>query len=84
MRMLIIMLLIAALLVPHVLLAAPAAQQGAPGESNLGFLFAAFAVVWIVFFAYVFYMGQRQRELRRQIDELRQQAADRQQPDKPS
>ena len=57
---------------PHAVLAAPAAQE-APGESNLGFLFAGFAVVWIAFFAYVFYMSRRERELRREIDELRQQ-----------
>jgi CcmD family protein len=60
-------------------LAAPLAQVDAPGESNLGFLFAGFAVVWLAFFAYAFYMNQRQREMRREIDELRQQLERRQQ-----
>jgi len=69
---------------PSVALAAPAAQQEAPGESNLGFLFAAFAVVWVVFFGYVFYTSRRERELRRDLDELRRQMEDRQPPDRPS
>lgn len=55
-----------------------------PGESNLGFLFAAFAVAWAVFFGYVFYMSRRERELRRDLDELRRQLESRQPPDKPS
>jgi CcmD family protein len=57
---------------PHAVLAAPATQD-APGESNLGFLFAGFAVVWVAFFAYVFYISRREREMRREVDELRQQ-----------
>ena len=68
------------LLMPSVALAAPLAQEEAPGESNLGFLFAAFAVAWAVFFGYVFYMSRRERELRRDLDQLRRQVAE-QQPD---
>ena len=62
-----------AALAPQAALAAPASHITAPGESNLGYLFAGFAVVWVGFFAYVFYMGRRERNLRREIDELRRQ-----------
>ena len=39
--------------------------------ANLPFLFAAFAVTWIAFFAYAFFVGRRQQELRKEIAELR-------------
>ncbi len=65
-------------LVPQLALAKPIAQGEAPGESNLGFLFAGFAVVWVAFFAYVFYMSRRERELRREIEELRRELGQRQ------
>ena len=42
-----------------------------PSE-NLPYLFAAYAVVWVVFFIYVFFVSRRQRELEREIRELRQ------------
>ncbi len=64
-------------LVPQLALAKPIAHGDAPGESNLGFLFAGFTVVWVAFFAYVFYMSRRERELRREIEELRRQVAER-------
>ena len=51
--------------------AAGAAQADEP-ESNLPFLFAAFAVTWAAFFAYAFYMAHRERELRREVEALRQ------------
>ena len=54
-----------------ILLAAAAGQEGVPGESNLPFLYGVFTVTWATFFAYAFYVSRRQRELRRQIDELR-------------
>ncbi|SVC28848.1 uncharacterized protein METZ01_LOCUS281702 [marine metagenome] len=38
---------------------------------NLPFLFAAFAVTWIAFFAYAFFVSRRQQELRKEIAELR-------------
>lgn len=62
-------------LLPQAAQAAPL-EQGAPGESNLGFLFAGFALVWVAFFAYAFYMSRRERELRREIDALREQLAE--------
>ena len=45
-------------------------QAGLP-SSNLPFLFAAFAVTWVAFFAYVFFVNRRQQELQREIEELR-------------
>ena len=40
-------------------------------SSNLSFLFAAFLVTWAAFFGYVFFVNRRQRELQREIEELR-------------
>ena len=39
--------------------------------ANLPFLFAAFVVTWIAFFAYAFFVSRRQQELRKEIAELR-------------
>ncbi len=39
---------------------------------NLGYLFAAFAVVWVVLFGYVLTLIQRQKKLRREIDLLKE------------
>ena len=38
--------------------------------ANLPFLFAAFAVTWIAFFAYAFFVSRRQQELCKEIAEL--------------
>lgn len=62
-------------LMPSSALAATARQE-TPSESNLGFLFAAFAVVWVIFFGYVFYMSRRDRQLRQDLDEIRRQLAE--------
>ncbi|MSQ05768.1 MAG: CcmD family protein [Dehalococcoidia bacterium] len=40
--------------------------------SNLTYLFAAFAVSWLVFFVYAFIMARRQQELERQVQALRE------------
>ena len=40
-------------------------------SSNLPFLFAAFAVSWVAFFAYVFFVNRRQQEIKKEIEELR-------------
>ena len=45
--------------------------QAALPSPNLPFLFAAFAVSWLAFFAYVFFVNRRQQEIRREIEELR-------------
>ena len=40
--------------------------------SNLAFLFAAFALTWVIFFAYAFFLSRRREELQREIRELRE------------
>ena len=39
---------------------------------NLGYLFAAFAVIWVGLFAYILVLAQKQRQLRRDIDWLKE------------
>jgi len=39
--------------------------------ANLNFLFAAYTVVWVLLFAYVFGVSRRNRTLEKEIDELR-------------
>ena len=38
---------------------------------NLGYLLAAYTLIWAVVFGYVLYMQRKQRGLQRQIDALR-------------
>ena len=40
-------------------------------SDNLIYLFAAFAVTWIVLFLYSFFLGRRQQEVEREIQTLR-------------
>lgn len=40
-------------------------------ETNLSYLFAVFAVTWALFFAYVLYMGRKQRVLQHEIAKLK-------------
>ena len=40
-------------------------------ETSLGYLFAVFAVTWALFFAYVLYMGRKQRVLQHDIARLK-------------
>lgn len=53
-------------------LAAPLSQQKLPGEGSLPYLFFAYLITWAVFFGYAVVMSRRQRELERQVRELRQ------------
>jgi CcmD family protein len=48
-----------------------AQSGGIPPGTRLSYLFAAFIVVWALFFAYAFYVARRQQELRREVDALR-------------
>ena len=43
-------------------------------ETNLGFLFAIYMVTWAAFFAYVFVMSRRQRDLHGQIEQMKELA----------
>lgn len=40
-------------------------------ETSLGFLFAVFAVTWAGFFAYIFFVSRKQRELNKEIARLK-------------
>ena len=62
-------LLVLALTAPAVL-AAPAAQD-APGESNLGYLLAGTLLTWAGFFVYAVFLWRKNRDLRREVEELR-------------
>ena len=55
--------------------------QAAAPASNLAYLFAAFAVSWIVFFAYAFFMSRRQHEMEREMRKLRRSLEENQPPD---
>ena len=43
---------------------------------NLTYVFAAFAIVWAVIFGYIFSLSHRQRQLRREIDSLKEKNDD--------
>ncbi len=45
--------------------------QNAVPSCNLSYLAAAFAVSWVVFFVYVFFVSRRQQEMSREIVQLR-------------
>jgi CcmD family protein len=53
--------------------------QAAP-PSNLTYLFAAFAVSWVIFFAYAFFVSRKQQEMEREIRQLRRSLQDREGP----
>ena len=46
-------------------------QSGA-ASGNMPFLFAAFAVSWVAFFLYAWFLNRRQQETAREIRRLRQ------------
>ncbi len=41
---------------------------------NLGYLFAAFTIVWAVIFGYILSLLRKQRQLRRELDWLKERA----------
>lgn len=75
-RMLALGVSLALLLVGTTTAYAASSAQEAAGESNLGFLFAGFAVVWVGIIAYAFYVSRRERALRQEIEELRRELAE--------
>ncbi len=38
---------------------------------NSGYLLAAFSIIWVALFTYVFVLAQRQKQLRRDIEQLK-------------
>ena len=67
-----------ALMVGSVTLLVPAmlGANHTEGEEFLPFLFAVFAVTWVAFFVYAFFMTRKQADLKREIDALRQSIED--------
>ena len=53
-----------------------------PSE-NLPYLFAAYAVTWVLFFVYAFFSSRRQREMEQEIQELRRTLEAREERKKP-
>ena len=43
--------------------------------ANLPYLFAAFAVVWVVFFIYAAYMTWKRQAAQRELEDLRESAS---------
>ena len=41
-------------------------------SDNLPYLFAAYAIAWVAFFIYLFFVSRHQREMEREIRELKQ------------
>lgn len=42
--------------------------------ANLAFLFAAFAITWVVFFVYAFFISRRRQDLEREVRDLQGEA----------
>ena len=49
----------------------PEQHEDKDPEANLPYLFAVFIITWAVFFAYVFIMSRRQRQMQGEIDALK-------------
>ena len=56
-------------------------QQTQLPPSNLPYLFAAFAVTWIVFFAYAFFVSRRRQEMQREVQSLRRRLEQQERPE---
>jgi CcmD family protein len=48
--------------------------------TNLNFLFAAYAAIWVLLFLYILTVSRRNRSLDKEIEELRELLQRRQQP----
>ena len=46
--------------------------QASVPPSNLPFLFAAFAVTWVAFFAYTFFLSKQRQEMQREVTDMQQ------------
>jgi len=40
-------------------------------ETNLGYIFAVFAITWILFFAYIFYIERKQKVVHYEITQIK-------------
>ena len=50
---------------------------------NLSYLFSAYTVTWLVFIVYIFFVSRRQREMEREIHELRRTLELKENPEEP-
>ena len=57
------------------------ATESSDPEANLPYLFAAYSVTWVGFFVYVYYLSQRNRNLRREVEALREALEERERRD---
>lgn len=64
--------IVIASLVPTLALAATSNEtESSIRNANLPFLFAAFAVAWLGFFSYLFYLHQRSNRIKQELDQLK-------------
>ena len=40
-------------------------------ENSLKHMFMGYSILWLIIFSYVFFIGKRQGDLKKEIDELR-------------
>ena len=40
-------------------------------KQSLNYMFMGYSVIWVIIFVYVFFLGKRQGDLKKEIDELR-------------
>ncbi len=40
-------------------------------DASLKYMFMGYSVIWIIIFTYIFFIGKRQGDLKKEIDELR-------------
>ena len=63
--------ILSTLAISTVVSAASPGQMSSEPEANLPFLFAVYIITWATFFAYVFYVSRRQREMQNEIEALK-------------
>ena len=70
------MYIVTALLVPNLAIAGTFNEtESSIRNANLPFLFAAFAVAWLGFFSYLFYLHQRNNHIKQELDQLKEDLA---------
>lgn len=40
-------------------------------DASLKYMFMGYSVIWIIIFTYIFFIGKRQGDLKKEIDELK-------------
>ena len=45
-------------------------------ENSLKYMFMGYSILWLIIFSYVFFIGKRQGDLKKEIDELRRIAGE--------